>query len=77
MTKQSARYLSETNLKKEIPIKWDGCKSGTICGYHSKMNRVIVGLNSKTGWRWKCPDDGVIISGGFKSYLYVEVGDVG
>ena len=73
---QSARYLAETNFKKEIPIKWDGCKVGIVCGYHSKMNRIIVGLNSKTGWEWKCPDDGELISGGFKSYLYVEIEEI-
>lgn len=71
-----AEEVAELNLCKPVKIGKSGDTFGSICGYHSKMNRIIIGLHSKIGWQFKCADDGVLIYSGFTSYLYVEVEDV-
>ena len=74
----TAKELAITHFGKKIkiPFAWSGVDNGTVCGYHELMDRVIIGLNSKSGWKWKSDSDGFLMNGDYWSFLYVEKGDV-
>ena len=70
--------LSKLGESVKVPYPLAGAKIGNICGYHEAMNRIILGLNSKQGWKLEqASKEDVILSVIYKSYIYVEVGDAG
>jgi len=72
------KALSKLGGSVKVPYPLAGAEIGNICGYHEAMNRVILGLNSKQGWKLEqASKEDVILSIIYKSYIYVEVGDVG
>lgn len=61
----------------KIPYALVGVEKGNVCGYHKGMNRIILGLNSKQGWRLEqASKEDVILDKIYKSFIYVEVEDV-
>jgi len=61
----------------KVPYPLAGAETGSVCGYHEGMNRIILGLNSKQGWKLEqTSKEDVILSGIYKSFIYVEVKDV-
>ena len=69
--------LSKLGESVKVPYPLTGVEIGNICGYHEEMNRVILGLNSKQGWKLEqASKEDVILDKIYKSYIYVEVGDV-
>lgn len=61
----------------KIPYALVGVEIGKVCGYHDGMNRIILGLNSKQGWRIEqASKEDIILDKIYKSFIYVEAGDV-
>ena len=72
------KVLSKLGESVKVPYPLAGADIGNICGYHEGMNQIILGLNSKQGWKLEqASKEDVILSVIYKSYIYVEVGDVG
>ena len=72
------KALEKLGWSVKVPYPLAGAKIGNVCGYHEAMNRIILGLNSKQGWKLEqASKEDVILSVIYKSYIYVEVGDVG
>ena len=61
----------------KIPYPLSGEKIGYVCGYHEGMNRIILGLHSKHGWRFEqsSHSDELMVKV-YKSFIYVEIEDV-
>lgn len=69
--------LVKLGVSAKVPYPLAGAEVGNICGYHEGMNRIIIGLNSKQGWRLEqASKEDVILDKIYKSYIYVEMGDV-
>ena len=72
------KALVKLGVSAKVPYPLAGAEVGNICGYHEGMNRIILGLNSKQGWKLEqASKEDVILSVIYKSHIYVEVGDVG
>ena len=72
------KALSKLGESAKVPYPLAGAEIGNICGYHEAMNRIILGLNSKQGWKLEqASKEDVILDKIYKSYIYVEMGDVG
>lgn len=70
--------LEKLGITVKIPYALVGVEIGKVCGYHEGMNRIILGLNSKQGWRIEqTSKEDIILDKIYKSFIYVEVGDVG
>jgi len=69
--------LDKLGASVKVPYPLAGAEIGNVCGYHEGMNRIILGLNSKQGWKVEqASKEDVILSGIYKSFIYVEMGDV-
>jgi hypothetical protein len=71
------KVLEKLGVSAKVPYPLAGAEIGNICGYHEAMNRIILGLNSKQGWKLEqASKEDVILDNIYKSYIYVEMGDV-
>jgi len=69
--------LEKLGASVKVPYPLAGAEVGNICGYHEGMNRIILGLNSKQGWRLEqASKEDVIWYKIYKSFIYVEIKDV-
>lgn len=69
--------LEKLGASVKVPYPLSGAEIGNICGYHEGMNRIILGLNSKQGWKLEqASKEDVILDKVYKSFIYVEVGGV-
>lgn len=72
------KALARFGIPVKIPYALVGVEIGKVCGYHEGMNRIILGLNSKQGWRIEqASKEDAILDKIYKSFIYVEMGDVG